>query len=180
MKQFIKIIGIMILLSNALIMSMDQERKFISEMGEDKALDLAIIQSLQNQLEQDDLDKAIAASLKNLKIDQTDKKKFAEEKPTVKPDDACPICMEEAKKFKAGQILITQCCKKFICKPDLQELEKTAQQLWNDVTNQEWRDQYILTDEYRERDFPKPREPKAECPLCKAYPVKTKEASVKK
>lgn len=177
MKQYIKIIGIILLLSTTSIMSMDADKKYNADVNQ------AIAESLRDQLEREDLDKAIAASLKTLKIGpkaDADTKQLVENKSAVKPTDVCPICMDEAKKFGPGQIFITQCCKKFICKANFQELEKTANKLWADITNQVWRDAYIQTAEYAERGFPQPRGPMAECPLCKTYPVKIKEASVKK
>lgn len=45
----------------------------------------------------------------------------------VDPDDICNICLETAKRTSADQRHITNCCNKFICKNDADEIYRVAQ-----------------------------------------------------
>lgn len=100
-------------------------------------------------------------------------------KPTIPHEEKCAVCLKHPRKIGPEQIYTTTCCKRFICKNDIDRMEQDAHEWCLNYKNPEWRTNYSNlpdfagwpTQEQQDRDH-------AACPVCRHYPLNAVKAHV--
>lgn len=82
--------------------------------------------------------------------------------------DNCPICLSSPQDVGPEQVYITACCNNFICKNDIDKLERTAHEEYLTFQNPEWRTLYSESPEFT--GWPDTHE-HATCPICRHNPL---------
>lgn len=89
--------------------------------------------------------------------------------------DYCSICNSTIQELGPDQVYSTSCCHQIICKNDADHIEKSAQELYQNLQDPNWRAQYSASDDFT--GWPEALE-HAKCPFCRHYPLEVSKLKI--